>query len=90
MISPRRLVRLVSFVGSLFLACSGGMSQPGELKAAELELTFQTRHAATGTIQRTAERVDPHRVGVIAVDVWNYHWCKTATMRGGRPAPAPQ
>ena len=27
------------------------------------------------------ERVDPARVGVIAVDVWNYHWCKTATMR---------
>ncbi len=72
---------MVWLFGSLFLACSGGMSRPGELKAAEIELTFQTRHAATGAIQRAAERVDPHRVGVIAVDVWNYHWCKTATMR---------
>lgn len=27
------------------------------------------------------EKVDAKRVGVIAVDVWNYHWCKTATMR---------
>jgi NPCBM/NEW2 domain/Chitobiase/beta-hexosaminidase C-terminal domain len=81
MISLRRMVRLLLLVGSLFLACSGGMNQPGELKAAELALTFQTRDAATGTIQRTPVRVDPHRVGVIAVDVWNYHWCKTATMR---------
>ena len=81
MISPRRSVRLVSLVGSVFLACSGAMSQPGGVEAAELELTFQTRDAATGAIRRTAERVDPHRVGVIAVDVWNYHWCKTATMR---------
>src|SRR5262245_36684056 len=81
MISPRRTVRLVSLVGSVLLACSGAMSQPRRLAAAELELTLQTRDAATGTIRRTAERVDPHRVGVIAVDVWNYHWCKTATMR---------
>ena len=54
MYSPRRSVRLVSLVGSVFLACSGAMSQPGGLKAAELELTFQTRDAATGAIRRTA------------------------------------
>ena len=28
-----------------------------------------------------SEKVNPSRVGVIAVDVWNFHWCKTATMR---------
>jgi hypothetical protein len=27
------------------------------------------------------EHVDPRRVGVIAVDDWNHHWCKSATMR---------
>lgn len=50
-------------------------------RSAEIELTLQTREAATGRIVLTPERVDPKRVGVIAVDVWNFHWCKTATLR---------
>ncbi len=53
----------------------------GITRAAEIELTLQTRDPATGKIVLTAEKVDPKRVGVIAVDVWNFHWCKTATMR---------
>ncbi len=81
MIYHPRLARLVSSVGSLLMACCGGMTHRGELQAADLELTFHTRDAATGTILKTVDRLDPHRVGVIAVDVWNYHWCKTATMR---------
>jgi hypothetical protein len=47
----------------------------------EIELTLQTRDPGTGQIILTSEKVDAPRVGVIAVDVWNYHWCKTATMR---------
>jgi hypothetical protein len=81
MIAHRRINLLVSFVAALLLAFSGGMTPPGELQAAELALTFQARDAATGEIQKTPVHVDPQRVGVIAVDVWNYHWCKTATMR---------
>lgn len=50
-------------------------------RATELELTLQTRDPATGAIRLASEKVDPARVGVIAVDVWNFHWCKTATMR---------
>jgi len=46
-----------------------------------IELTLQTREAASGQIVETREEIDPRRIGVIAVDVWNYHWCKTATMR---------
>ncbi len=49
--------------------------------AGEIELTLQTRDAVSGKIVLALEKVDPARVGVIAVDVWNYHWCKTATMR---------
>ena len=48
---------------------------------AEIELTLQTRDPATSKIRLASEKIDPKRVGVIAVDVWNYHWCKTATMR---------
>jgi hypothetical protein len=51
------------------------------VRAAEIEFTLQTRDPGTGEIVIGREMVDPKHVGVIAVDVWNYHWCKTATMR---------
>lgn len=50
-------------------------------RAKDLTLTLQTRDPVTGALRHTTERVDPKHVGVIAVDVWNFHWCKTATMR---------
>ncbi len=53
----------------------------GTGEGAEIQWALQTRDAATGTVHQEQERVDPARVGVIAVDVWNFHWCKTATMR---------
>lgn len=49
--------------------------------AAPIELTCQTRNPATGQVVLTPELVDPMHVGIVAVDVWNFHWCKTATMR---------
>jgi hypothetical protein len=49
--------------------------------ANEIELTLQTRDPESDKIILNNEKVDPARVGVIAVDVWNFHWCKTATMR---------
>jgi hypothetical protein len=55
--------------------------QAAAVGAAEIELTFQTRDPDTGKSILANEKVDPVHVGVIAVDVWNYHWCKTATMR---------
>ena len=46
-----------------------------------LTLDLQRRDPVTGAITLQKEEVDPKRVAVIAVDVWNFHWCKTATMR---------
>ena len=66
----RRFIVLLSFVG----ACA-----PGTVSAITLDL--QRRDPVTGAVTLQPEDVDPKRVGVIAVDVWNYHWCKTATMR---------
>src|SRR5580765_3657890 len=66
--------RAISFIAAFF--CAAATSG-----AAEIELALQTRDPDTGKILLTAEKVDPARVGVIAVDVWNFHWCKTATMR---------
>src|SRR5688572_60101 len=59
-----------------FILCSLSV-----IPAAELELKLQTRDPESGKIIVRHEKVDPKHVGVIAVDVWNFHWCKTATMR---------
>lgn len=45
-----------------------------------LTLSLQSRGADDKPAVRK-ETVDPRRVGIVVVDVWNYHWCKTATMR---------
>jgi hypothetical protein len=47
----------------------------------EVELTLQSRDPVSGQPILTPEKIDTSHIGVIAVDVWNYHWCKTATMR---------
>ena len=49
--------------------------------AGEIEWSLQTRDPKTGRVETRVERVDSTKVGVVAVDVWNFHWCKTATMR---------
>lgn len=68
--------RVGCWMGGLLLVCVSGSG-----RAVEVEWRLQSRDAGSGKIQVTTEKVDPARVGVIAVDVWNYHWCKTATMR---------
>jgi hypothetical protein len=46
-----------------------------------LELTLQRRDPRSGTILSTKEKVDPAHIGLVIVDVWNFHWCKTSTAR---------
>ncbi len=72
-VSSRRVVPTLLLLLGLLLGSN--------LAAAEIEWTLQTRDPATGEVILKKERVDPRRVGVVAVDVWNFHWCKTATMR---------
>lgn len=67
-----RRTRTALILPILFLALSS---------AHALTLDLQTRDPATGKVVTQSEKVDPKKVGVIAVDVWNFHWCKTATMR---------
>jgi hypothetical protein len=66
---------------SIWAALAVSYLTVGPIRAAELELSFQARDPASGKVIVTTEKVDPSHVGVIAVDVWNYHWCKTAKMR---------
>ena len=67
------LYRLVAY---LALA---GILLPAPVQSLTLDL--QRRNQGTGAITLQKEEVDPKRIGVIAEDVWNFHWCKIATMR---------
>jgi hypothetical protein len=65
----------------LLLALTLASLAPGAIADAdEIALTLRTRDR-DGTPAEHVERLDPKKVGVVAVDVWNFHWCKTATMR---------
>jgi len=77
------LVRARDRVASMLRLLLGllGLLTTSALTGAEMEWTLQTRDPATGQVVLVRERIDPKRVGVVAVDVWNFHWCKTATMR---------
>ena len=55
-------------------------------EADTIELLLQTRDRQ-GTICTTKERVDPKKVGIIAVDCWHYHWCRTWRNRAGSLIP---
>jgi hypothetical protein len=48
--------------------------------ASTLNLTLQSRGDDGKPITR-CEAIDPRKIGVVVVDPWNFHWCKTATMR---------
>jgi hypothetical protein len=52
-----------------------------------IELALQRRDPKTGEISLTKEKVNPAHIGVVVVDMWNFHWCKTSTERVGVLVP---
>lgn len=52
----------------------------GIVPAETMQFSLQTRDAQDHA-QKARLEVDASRVGVVVVDMWNWHWCKTATMR---------
>jgi nicotinamidase-related amidase len=52
-----------------------------------IELELQRRDPGTGEIRITPEKVDPAKVGIVVIDMWNFHWCKTSTARVAAMVP---
>jgi hypothetical protein len=46
-------------------------------------LTLQERETPTSPARWRTETIDPHKVGIVMVDTWNFHWCMTAARRCG-------
>jgi hypothetical protein len=53
----------------------------------ELEFDLRQRDPASGKITVSKERLDPRDVGIVVVDMWNYHWCRTCLPRAGALVP---
>jgi hypothetical protein len=72
------MMRTASIVSYLVIVLLVIASLPG--RAAEIELSLQHRDGA-GKPMISRERIDTRKIGIVVVDMWNFHWCKTATMR---------
>ena len=68
--------RFLAAVGVILLSSAGGTAFGGTI-----ELSLQSRDPASGEIAVRKENIDPRRVGIVVIDMWNFHWCKTATER---------
>jgi hypothetical protein len=55
--------------------------------AATLTLEAQRRDIASGAPMTERVEIDTSKVGIIVVDMWNFHWCKTSTARVGALVP---
>ena len=54
-----------------------------------MKLTFdlQRRDPKKGRAVVTRKTFDTARLGVVIVDMWNWHWCKTASERAAAMVP---
>lgn len=74
-------VRVHGSILAVAMAAMQGWSSVAPASPPEhVTLTLQTRRE-DGSAHTQGETIDPRRIGVVVVDPWNFHWCKTATMR---------
>ena len=77
--------RTAAVLGAL-LAVAAGPAHAAAARPA-LELALQRRDPKTGKVVVTKATLDPSKIGVVVVDLWNFHWCKTAAERVGALVP---
>jgi hypothetical protein len=90
----KKLIRNVArrnFVKSIalaFAAASGGEGRaPTKGAISELRFDLQRRDTATGKLLLLIETLDPKKIGIIVVDMWNCHWCRPCLARAGALVP---
>ena len=70
----------LSRLGSLGLTLGWSLSSTWAADTT-LKLTLQRRDARTGGPLISQEEVPANRLGIVVIDLWNYHWCKTSAAR---------
>ncbi|MDR2470188.1 MAG: NPCBM/NEW2 domain-containing protein [Tannerella sp.] len=72
------------FVCAVLLLCPGVFSQS---KPKTLTLNYQTRNVETGETIFTPAELTPEKTAIIVIDMWNAHWCMTASERVSAMVP---
>lgn len=72
---------------SVLLSLAFGTWLRADSSPAEITLTLRTREAGTSQLVTKPLVIDPHKVGIVIVDPWNYHWCMTWTEQAGGMTP---
>jgi hypothetical protein len=73
--SPRRWLAGVALVIAT-LACAPALP-------ADIELALRTREPGSDRTVVTPQKIDPRKIGIVIVDMWNYHWCMTWSEQAG-------
>ncbi|MDR1593456.1 MAG: NPCBM/NEW2 domain-containing protein [Prevotellaceae bacterium] len=63
------------------------MSAATPLHSRNITLNCQTRDTVTGKAIVTPTVIDPSKTAIIIIDMWNFHWCMTATERVSAMVP---
>lgn len=73
------MIRKLLIALVLMYALPGGIR---DLRAAQsLPAELRRRDPVSGEVRTMRVELDPRQVGIVVVDMWNWHWCKTATAR---------
>ena len=56
-------------------------------KSGNLTLKIQTRNSSTKEAIVDELKIEASKIGIVAIDTWNYHWCMTAAQRVGAMVP---
>ena len=72
------------FVLVVIWLCPGVFAQS---KPEKLTLNYWTRNAETGEPIRTPAELNPAKTAIIVIDMWNAHWCMTASVRVSAMVP---
>jgi len=72
--------------GLLFLSLAG-IVLAGIAGAAAIDLTLQTRGRETGGILASKESIDPTKIGIVIIDMWNTNDCMTNAQRAAALVP---
>ena len=68
-----RIILLAALVGVSGIVVQGG----------EVTLSLRTRDPKSNDVIVTPKKIDSKKVGIVIVDMWNYHWCITWTEQAG-------
>lgn len=86
---PVRFIVLLSLVMIGLISCSSREKEkPAEESTSlkeEFEFTFRTR--SDNQVKEEIKQIDPENMGIVVIDMWNHHWCKTAANRVSTMVP---